>query len=72
MSAPSEAQLDPAPRRREGHVVGLISGGHFMSHFFVLCLPPLFPILKVEFDVSYVELGLAMTAYGICCSPASD
>ena len=65
MSAPSEAQLDPAPRRREGHVVGLISGGHFMSHFFVLCLPPLFPILKVEFDVSYVELGLAMTAYGL-------
>jgi len=65
MSAPSEAQLDPAPRRREGPVVGLISGGHFMSHFFVLCLPPLFLILKVEFNVSYVELGLAMTAYGL-------
>lgn len=65
MSASSEAQLDPAPRRREGPVVGLISVGHFLSHFYVLCLPPLFPILKAEFNVSYVELGLAMTAYGL-------
>lgn len=48
MSASSEVQSDPAPRRREGLVVGLISVGHFVSHFYVLCLPPLFPILKAE------------------------
>lgn len=65
MSASSDAQLDPAQHRREGPVVGLISVGHFLSHFYVLCLPPLFPILKAEFNVSYVDLGLAITAYGL-------
>ena len=44
---------------------GLIGAGHFMSHYYLLALPPLFPLLKAEFGVSYVELGLAMTAYNL-------
>ncbi|MBT4170070.1 MAG: MFS transporter, partial [Rhodospirillaceae bacterium] len=43
--------------------MGLISAGHYLSHFYGLALPPLFPLLKAEFGVSYMELGLAMTAY---------
>ncbi len=50
---------------RERWVTGLISAGHFFSHFYALVLPPLFPLLKAEFGVSYIELGLAMTAYGL-------
>ena len=50
---------------RERWVIGLISIGHFLSHFYALTLPPLFPILKAEFGVSYVELGFAMMAYGL-------
>ncbi|MEX2642115.1 MAG: MFS transporter [Acetobacterales bacterium] len=42
-------------------VMGLIGAGHFVSHFFLLCLPPLFPLIKPEFDVSYAALGLAVT-----------
>ena len=52
-------------RVRERWVNGLIGAGHFMSHYYLLALPPLFPLLKAEFGVSYVELGLAMTCYNL-------
>lgn len=46
-------------------MLGVIGAGHFMSHFYFLSLPPLFPFLKEEFGVGYTELGLMMTAiYG--------
>ena len=48
---------------QERWTIGLISAGHYLSHFYGLALPPLFPLLKAEFGVSYMELGLAMTAY---------
>ncbi len=54
-----------APASDERWVVGLIGAGHFFSHFYLLTLPPLFPLLKAEFGVSYIELGLAMTAYNL-------
>ncbi len=44
--------------RRDMRVIGLISGAHFFSHFYQLVLPPLFPLLRAEFDVSYSALGL--------------
>jgi len=50
---------------RERWALGLISAGHYLSHFYGLVLPPLFPLLKAEFGVSYFELGMAMTAYGL-------
>jgi MFS family permease len=50
---------------RDAKVIGLISAGHFFSHFYILSLPPLFLFLQKEFAVSYVALGLAMTAYNL-------
>ena len=38
--------------------MGLVGAAHAASHFFHLILPPLFPILKTEFGVSYAGLGL--------------
>jgi MFS transporter, FSR family, fosmidomycin resistance protein len=38
----------------------LISNGHFLSHFYVLCLPPVFLAWQRAFDVSFAELGLAI------------
>ncbi len=38
-------------------VISLIGVAHAFSHFFQLALPPLFPILRVEFDVSWTLLG---------------
>ena len=37
--------------------MGLVGLAHASSHFFHLVLPPLFPILTQEFDVSYAQLG---------------
>ncbi len=38
--------------------MSLVGLAHASSHFFHLVLPPLFPILKSEFGVSYAQLGL--------------
>jgi MFS transporter, FSR family, fosmidomycin resistance protein len=39
----------------------LIGNGHFLSHFYQLCLPPLFLVWQASFRVSFAELGLAVT-----------
>src|SRR5215472_6802105 len=53
-----------AGRRARGgelQAVGLVSAAHFVAHFHMLVLPPLFPFLKQQFGVGFVELGLALT-----------
>ncbi len=42
-------------------ILTLISSGHALSNFYVLCIPVLIPFLKVEFGVSYTMLGLLLT-----------
>ncbi len=44
----------------DARVNTLIGCGHFLSHYYQLCLPPLFIAWQQAFDVSYAELGLAM------------
>lgn len=44
--------------RHDVRVIGLVGAAHFVSHFFQLLLPPLFPLLRAEFEVSWVALGL--------------
>ena len=46
-------------------VIALISAGHFLSHFYMLLLPPLFPILRDVYGVGYTELGVALTAFSL-------
>ena len=38
----------------------LIGNGHFLSHFYVLCLPPMFLSWQAAFDVSFAQLGMTM------------
>lgn len=45
---------------RDTRVNALIGTGHFLSHFYVLCLPPMFLAWQREFDVSFAELGLTV------------
>ena len=45
---------------QDARIIGLIGTGHFLSHFYMLCLAPLFITWRVEFDVSYAMLGLAL------------
>lgn len=52
-----------AELRRDAWVIGLVSTAHGVSHFFQLVLPPLFPLLKDVFGVSYQSLALLTALY---------
>ena len=56
------------PRMAKGgqvQAVSLVSAAHFVGHFHMLVVPPLFPLLKARWGVGFVELGLALTVYAI-------
>ncbi len=55
---------DPV-RATDFRVIGLVGAAHFVSHIYILALPPLFPFLKTEFGVSYTELGGAIAVFNI-------
>ena len=59
----SDASVVRAPSNAK--VIALISTGHFFSHFYMLLLPPLFPILRDVYGVGFTELGLALTAFSL-------
>jgi MFS family permease len=55
-----------APRAAgNAKVIGLISTGHFFSHFYILLLPPMFPVLRDVYGVGFTELGFAITAFSL-------
>ncbi len=56
-------ELALSPSRRSARVIGIISTAHFFSHFYMLLLPPLFPLLREVYGVGFTELGLAITVY---------
>ena len=52
-------------RRRSGRAVAVVSSAHFTSHFYLLLLPPLFPLLREVYGVGYTELGFAISVFSI-------
>lgn len=48
---------------RDGRIILTVGAAHFLSHYYFFVLPPLMPLLKVEFGVSYTALGLAITVF---------
>lgn len=61
---------NPISLRRDVRVIGVIGLCHGLSHFFQLVLPPLFPLLRAEFGVSYTTLGALVSTFyvasGVC------
>jgi len=51
--------------RRSGDVrlVAAVSAAHFVSHFYMLVLPPLFDFVRADYGLSYTEVGLALTVF---------
>src|SRR5439155_12314660 len=52
-------------RGAEYRAIGLVSAAHFVNHFQHLVLPPLFPLLKAELGIGFVELGFALTVASV-------
>ena len=48
--------------RERSWVLGLVSAGHFYSHFVMLCLPPVFLAMKQDLDASFAAVGSVMAA----------
>ena len=55
----------PSTRPKHFKAVGLVSTGHFLSHFYMLLIPPLFPLLKDEFGIGFTELGITITVFSV-------
>jgi MFS family permease len=60
LAAPQQAKTDASLRTLAG-----ISTAHWVSHFHLFVLPMLFPYLKQELGVGYIELGFALTVFAV-------
>src|SRR3954462_1218104 len=58
LAAPQQGKADSALRTLTG-----ISIAHWVSHFHLLVLPMLFPFLKQQLGVGFIELGFALTVF---------
>jgi len=50
-------------RAGEFRLIAGVSAAHFVSHYYILVLPPLFAFIRADYGVSYTEIGLAITVF---------
>ncbi len=60
LAAPQQTKADSSLR-----TLTAISIAHWVSHFHLFVLPMLFPYLKAQLGVGYIELGFALTVFGL-------
>src|SRR4249920_1863057 len=60
LAAPQQAKADSSLR-----TLAAISVAHWVSHFHLFVLPMLFPYLKAQLGTGYIELGFALTVFGL-------
>lgn len=62
-NAISDKSAHKALLKQDASVIGIVSIGHGIAHFYNLILPPLFPWIREEFHLSWAQLGFLMTLY---------
>src|ERR1700760_4150827 len=60
LAAPQQIRAASATR-----TLVLISIAHWVSHFHMFVLPMLFPFLKAQLGVGYIDLGFALTVFAV-------
>ncbi len=60
LAAPQQAKADSSLR-----TLAAISTAHWVSHFHIFVLPMLFPFLKAQLGVGYIDLGFALTVFAV-------
>ena len=53
------------PRASDVRVIGLVSAAHFVSHVYVLLLPPLFAFIRSDYGLSYQELAVVLASFNL-------
>lgn len=51
--------------RGETALLAQVAAAHFASHFHIMTLPALIPLLPRHLGVSFIEIGLALTAFNL-------
>jgi FSR family fosmidomycin resistance protein-like MFS transporter len=64
-SPPQTLPSDSDRYSQSVRILTLISGGHALANFYVLCMPALIPFFKIDFGVSYTMLGLILTVRAV-------
>jgi len=59
------ADILAEPRPSHVRLIALVSGAHFVSHYYILILAPLLPFVREAYGVSYTEIGLAFASFNI-------
>jgi MFS family permease len=54
----------PATKLRDFRVISLVGAAHFMSHVYILMLPPLFLYARMDYGASFEQLAFAMAVFG--------
>jgi MFS family permease len=65
LATPQQAASQVAEKDDQLRTLGAISVAHWVSHFHIFALPMLFPFLKQQLNVGYVELGFALTVFAV-------
>jgi FSR family fosmidomycin resistance protein-like MFS transporter len=55
----------PGSRSEELRLVGPICAAHFVSHYYLIILAPLFAFIQADYRLSYTQLALALTAFNV-------
>jgi MFS transporter, FSR family, fosmidomycin resistance protein len=51
--------------RQENWLIALVSAAHFISHYYIILLAPLFVFIRADYGISYTQLGLAYVAFNV-------